>query len=656
MAGNRKKQTAGNPLKITDTTFRDGHQSTLATRFRTEDMLPIAEKMDEVGFQAMEVWGGATFDVATRFLNEDPWERLIELKKRITKTPLMMLLRGQNLVGYRNYADDVVEAFIEQAAEAGIDIFRVFDALNDGRNFETSFRVIKACGKHIQATLSYSLTQPRMGGEVFTLDYYIGKARLFEEMGADSLCIKDMAGLINPHDAYDLVAALKKAVSIPIQLHCHYTSGMASMSYLKACEAGVDVVDCALAPFGLRTSEPAVEPIVAALAESERDTGLDIDLLYELGQHIEKVAPKYRQFLNTTRMAVIDTGVLEHQIPGGMLTNLVSQLKEADALDRIDEVYEELPRTRRELGYPPLVTPTSQIVGIQAVQNVLFGRYKMISAQVKDYAYGLYGTPPVPMDKKVQKLALKGYPRGDTPITCRAADMIEPEMEKAREAVAEIAQHERDVLIYALYPTTGMRFLKWKYGLEEPPPEVRPRTLEDVRREEELVEAARRGELGERRDAEEPVKGPGLRRFNVFVSDQHYSVEVEEVDGAPRVRSVSDTQPILKKETRKEQKEAAEKRKRERRKSRRKAEKKEPEPAHAASDGELSVIAPMPGMVVQYEVAEGDSVGIGDVLVILEAMKMQNSLTSSYEGTVASLKVEPGNSVEKNQVLLTITR
>lgn len=654
MSQKRGKDANMIPLKITDTTFRDGHQSTLATRFRTEDMLPIAERMDEVGFHSMEVWGGATFDVTTRFLNEDPWDRLIELKKRIKKTPLMMLLRGQNLVGYRNYADDVVEAFIEQAAEAGIDIFRVFDALNDERNFETSFRIIKRCGKHVQGTISYSLTERRMGGPVFNLDYYIAKARIFEEMGADSLCIKDMAGLMNPYDAHELVAALKRTVQIPTQLHCHYTSGMASMSYMKAIEAGVDVIDCALAPFGLRSSEPAVEPIVASLRGTPRDTGLDIDRLFELGEHVETVAPKYRRFLNTTRMAVIDTGVLEHQIPGGMLTNLVSQLREADALDRINEVYEEIPRTRKELGYPPLVTPTSQIVGIQAVQNVLFGRYKMISAQVKDYAYGLYGKPPVAMDKKVQKLALKGYPRGDTPITCRAADMLEPEMDAARGAVKELAKNERDVLIYALYPTTGMRFLRWKYGIEEPPPEVRPLTMEDVRREEELIERARQGVPIEKANEVLPPKGPTLRKFNVYVADQFYNVEVEEVDGRPRVRSVSETEPIVKKEKRRER----EKVDAGRRESV-KAEKKKEAPRSAVplvEDGELSVIAPMPGMIVQFEVNEGDAVQVGDVLVILEAMKMQNSLTSNYEGIVKSLKVSPGTSVEKNQVLLTITR
>lgn len=648
MSDHREDSGKFGPVLVTDTTFRDGHQSTLATRFRTEDMLPAAEMMDEVGFHSMEVWGGATFDVATRFLNEDPWERLVELKKRIKKTPLQMLLRGQNLVGYRNYADDVVEAFVVQAAEAGIDIFRVFDALNDERNFETSFRAIKRSGKHIQASISYSLTEERMGGDVFNLDYYVEKARVLVDMGADSLCIKDMAGLMNPYDAYELICALKKAVRIPIQLHCHYTSGMASMSYLMAIGAGVDIIDCALAPFGLRTSEPAVEPMVASLRGTPRDTGLPLPKLFDLGAYIEKVAPRYRRFLNRTRMAVIDTGVLEHQIPGGMLTNLVSQLREADALDRINEVYEELPRTRKELGYPPLVTPTSQIVGIQSVQNVLFGRYKMISGQVKDYAYGLYGKPPVGMDPKVRKMALKGYKRGDKPITCRAADMLEPELQSARDAVKGLARNERDVLTYALYPTTGLRFLRWKYGLEEPPPEVKPTTDEDIRREDELIGRARKGLLIEKpAPGEAPQRGAGARTFNIFVEGQYFNVEVEEVGGRPRIRAVGKTAPIIKKGAPKEKgKTAMEELRRTNGKGL----------LQAVEEGELSIIAPMPGMVVQFEVKEGDSVKEGDILVILEAMKMQNTLTSNVSGVVKSLKITPGTSVEKNQVLLTISR
>ena len=438
-------EKATNRLKITDVTFRDGHQSSLATRMRTSDMEAIAGEMNKTGFHSMEVWGGATFDVPTRFLNEDPWDRPRILKKLMPDTPLQMLLRGQNLVGYRNYADDVVTAFVHHAAEVGIDIFRIFDAVNDERNFETSLKAVKECGKHAQLCLSYSLTEPKLGGPVYNIDYFVNKARILEEMGADSFCIKDMAGLISPDDAYKLISALKKAIKIPVQLHTHHTSGMGLMSCLKAIEAGVDIVDTALAPFALRTSLPPVEPIVVAMQGTPRDTGLNLPQLLTLGQYMESIAPKYREFLDSTRMSVIDTAVLMHQIPGGMTTNLVAQLREADAIDRIEEVYAELPKVRKELGYPPLVTPTSQIVGIQAVQNVLFGRYKMISDQIKDYCYGLYGKPPAPVDPEVQKKALKGYPRGEKPITTRAADMLEPELDKAKEATKDIAKGLEDV-------------------------------------------------------------------------------------------------------------------------------------------------------------------------------------------------------------------
>ncbi len=484
-----------NPLKITDVTLRDGHQSNLATRMRTEDMLGIAEEMNKAGFYSMEVWGGATFDVATRFLNEDPWDRPRSLKKLMPDTPLQMLLRGQNLVGYRNYADDLVTAFVHHAAECGIDIFRVFDALNDERNLETSLKAIKECGKHAQLSICYSLTEPKMGGAVFNLNYYLNKARLLEDMGADSICIKDMAGLIAPDDAYTLITALKQIVKIPIQLHTHFTSGMGAMSYLKAVEAGVDVIDTALAPFALRSSEPAIEPIVAALKGTARDPGLDLAHLLKLGDYIESIAPKYRDFLNLTRMSVIDTNVLVHQIPGGMVSNFVTQLQQSNALHRIQEVYEEVAKVRKELGYPPLVTPTSQIVGVQAVQNVLAGRYKLVSTQVMDYCYGLYGKPPAPIDPEVQKIVLKYYKKGQTSVTCRPADLLEPELDKAREAVKDFTQEVGDVLTAAIYPITGLRFLKWKYGLETPPPEVKPKTLDDVKREDELIAKAKAGQL-----------------------------------------------------------------------------------------------------------------------------------------------------------------
>jgi pyruvate carboxylase subunit B len=479
------------PIKITDTTFRDGHQSTFATRMRTEDMIPIAQELDQVGFHSVEMWGGATFDVAHRFLAEDPWERVRTLKKLMPRTPFQMLLRGQNLVGYRNYPDDVAEAFIEKAAEVGIDIFRCFDAVNDERNFETPFRVIKRCGKHVQATICYSLTERRMGGPVYHLNYYLEKAKILVEMGADSLCIKDMAGLLAPYDAYELIKALKESIKIPIQLHTHYTSGMGSMTYLKAIEAGVDIIDTALAPFALRSSQPAVEPIIVALEGTPWDSGLDLEKILKLGEYLETIAPKYRDFLDTTKMAVIDTNVLRHQIPGGMISNMVSQLKQQKALHRINEVYEELPKTRKDLGYPPLVTPTSQIVGVQAVLNTLFGRYKMVSKETQDYVYGLYGRSPVPISEEIRKLVLKGYKKGTEPITCRPADLIEPELEKVKEETKGLARDLYDVLTCALFPQTGVQFLKWKYGLEPVPEKLKPKTLEDVKREDEAIAKAK---------------------------------------------------------------------------------------------------------------------------------------------------------------------
>jgi len=624
-----------NPLKITDTTFRDGHQSSLATRMHTEDMEAIAAEMDKAGFYSMEVWGGATFDVPTRFLNEDPWERPRLLKRLMPNTPLQMLLRGQNLVGYRHYPDDVVRAFVHKTAEVGIDIFRVFDAVNDERNFEAPFKAIKECEKHIQGTVCYSLTERKLGGPIYNIDYYVNKALILQDMGADSICIKDMAGLAAPYDVYELIKALKAALRVPVQFHTHYTSGMASMSCLKAAEAGVDIIDTALAPFALRSSQPAVEPLVVALEGTPRDTGLDLAHLFKLGQYIESIAPKYRDFLDTTRMSVIDTGVLMHQVPGGMTTNLVAQLREVGALDRIDEVYAELAITRRELGYPPLVTPTSQIVGIQAVQNVLMGRYKMIPKEVRDYVYGLYGKSPAPVDPEVQKIVLKGYERGEEPITCRPADILEPELEKAKEATKDIAKEIGDVLIYALYPTTGMRFLRWKYGLEEPPPETKPKTLADVKREDELIAKAKAGKLVEKVEKPVPPKGPGLRVYNVFVGDEYYQVEVEKAGGGrvstinrPRasVAPPKAVEPVAPREAK----------------------------AAAAVAVEGAILAPMPGIVIRYEVKIGQQVKAGDAVVILEAMKMESALTSPIDGTVTELRFKPGDRVVKDDVLAVV--
>jgi pyruvate carboxylase subunit B len=634
------KTSAKNPLLITDTTLRDGHQSTLATRMRLEDMLPIAGRMDKMGFFSMEVWGGACFDVPTRFLNEDPWERLSILKEHIPNTPLQMLLRGQNIVGYKQYPDDVVRAFIKEAADAGMDIFRVFDALNDERNFITAFDEIKKNGKRIQGTICYSLTERRLGGPVFNTKYFVDKAKKLEKMGVDILCLKDMAGLLCPPDAYDLISALKDAVEIPISLHTHYTSGMASMTYQKAIEAGVDIIDTALAPFALRTSQPAIEPLVVTLEGSPRDPGFDLNELVDLGRHIEAIAPKYKEYLNTTTMAVIDTNVLVHQIPGGMTSNLVSQLREADALDRINEVYEELPRTRKELGYPPLVTPTSQIVGIQAVQNVLFGRYKMISDQVKDYLFGLYGRTPTPIDKKVQAKGLKGYSRGTKPTTKRPADLLEPGMDKARKDTKGLAKNERDVLIAAIYPVTGARFLKWKYGLEPVPDNVKPKTLEDVAREKELVEKALSGQLVEAPAKDAPPRGPGARLFNVFVDGEYYEVEVDAAGDAPVVQSI--TRPVSAPTARPAAPAAAPERPKAKHK------------AAAAVEGAGGVPAPMPGVIVNILVREGDTVKEGEPVVVLEAMKVENTLTAPSGGKVISINCNIADSVKKGDLLVQI--
>jgi pyruvate/oxaloacetate carboxyltransferase len=446
---------AANPIKIQDLTFRDGHQSLFATRGRTEDMLHVAEDMDKVGFYSMEVWGGATFDTMHRYLGEDPWERIRTLKKHITKTPFSMLLRGQNLVGYQNYADDVVETFVQRACDNGIDIFRVFDALNDFRNFQTAVKIIKKNGKHFQGTICYSLTEQRMGGDIYNIDYYVNKAKQLEQMGADTICIKDMAGLVAPYDAYNLVQALKANVKVPIHLHTHFTSGMGDLALFKAIEAGVDIIDTCVGPYAYRTSHPAVEPLIIALLGTNRDTGFDIRLLNKIGKEMEKDIPKYLQFADNTKYNIIDTDVIIHQTPGGMLSNLVNQLRQMDALDKLDDVFKEIPKVRKELGQIPLVTPTSQIVGIQAVNNALFdtedGEYARITEQVKDLCYGLYGKTTLPIDPEVQKKALKGYPKGETPITVRPGDVIPPALEDVHKQCEGLAKNIDDELIVALY-------------------------------------------------------------------------------------------------------------------------------------------------------------------------------------------------------------
>jgi pyruvate carboxylase subunit B len=635
------------PLKIQDLTFRDGHQSLFATRGRTEDFLPIAEEIDKVGFYSMEVWGGATFDCMHRFLGEDPWERIRTLKKYIKNTPFSMLLRGQNLVGYRNYADDVAESFVERACANGIDIFRVFDAVNDFRNFETVVKIIKKNNKHFQGAICYSLTESRMGGPVYNLEYYVQRAKDLENMGADTVCIKDMAGLIAPYDAYILIKSLKENIKVPVHLHSHFTSGMADMSMIKAVEAGVDIIDTCLSPWAYRTSHPAIEPLVVALRGTNRDTGMDLKLLAKCSEHMEKVSPKYRHLLDD-RMSIIDINVLLHQTPGGMLSNLVNQLRDMDAIDKLDEVFRQLPIVRRELGQVPLVTPTSQIVGIQTVNNVLFDtpqeRYKMITAQVKDLLYGLYGKTPVPVDPEVQKKALAGYPRGETPITVRPADVLEHELDKATEDTKGLAKDLDDILTYALYPMTGKRFLRWKYALEEVPKEVKAKTLEDVKEETELCKKAKAGLLVEKPQKEAPPKGPGSRVFNVFVDGEYFEVEVEMVGGAPIPTSITPIpQPVAPRVAAPPRPPAPAA-----------AVAPPPKAAPAAARGGTTLEAPMPGMIIRYEVAEGASVKEGDVVLVLEAMKMENSITSPVAGTVQNINFKDGDSVQKGDVLAVI--
>lgn len=705
---------AANPVQVQDLTLRDGHQSLFATRGRTEDMLAVAVDMDKVGFYSMEVWGGATFDTSHRYLNEDPWERLRLLKKHAKRTPFSMLLRGQNLVGYRNYPDDVVEAFVQRACDNGIDIFRVFDALNDFRNFQTVVKVIKRNKRHFQGTICYSLTEPRMGGEVYNLEYYLAKARTLAGMGADSICVKDMAGIVAPYDSYNLISALKAEVKVPIHLHTHFTSGMGDLALLKAIEAGVDIIDTCLAPYAYRSSHPAIEPLVVSLLGTNRDTGLDIRLLARIGEEMEKHIPKYLHFANQTRHSIIDTDVILHQTPGGMLSNLVNQLKQMGELDKLNEVFKALPKVRQELGQVPLVTPTSQIIGTQAVNNVLFDKpgesYSRITQQVKDLCYGLYGETPRPIDPDVRKKALAGYSRGQEPITVRPGEILEPELETARKHIGDLARDMDDLLIYALFPITGKRFLMWKYGLEEPPEEVRAKTMEDVSREKELVQKALTGELvektesgptaeGGRPTAEEGQLAPGsgasgvaaaqapaagrrpsaahdagrlpapgqerpptalprpadLLAFDVYVNGEYFRVEVGEAGprvvrgpspSAVQAAAASSGQPV--RSTPNDQVKTTT--------PPSQPADSWPADASAPAQGEAQILAPMPGMILGYKKKAGDRVKTGETVVVMEAMKMHNNIEAPCDGVVKEVFFKEGDSVAKGQVLCLIVK
>ncbi|MGI6571326.1 MAG: oxaloacetate decarboxylase subunit alpha [Caldicoprobacterales bacterium] len=439
-------------VQITETAFRDAHQSLIATRMTTDEILPIAELMDQVGYFSLEMWGGATFDACLRFLNEDPWERLRKIRKAVKNTKLQMLLRGQNILGYKHYPDDVLIEFIKRVVGNGIDIIRIFDALNDVRNLETAMSAAVKEGAHAQAALSYTISP------IHNTQHYIDTAKMLESMGASSICIKDMAGLLKPYTAYELVSELKKEVRVPIDVHSHYTSGLASMTYIKAIEAGADIVDCAISPVAMGSSQPPTEPLAATLQGTPYDTGLDLDILNQIADYFKSLRERYvSSGLLDPKVLAVDVNALVYQVPGGMLSNLVSQLKQQGKEDKLNEVLQEIPRVREDLGYPPLVTPTSQIVGTQAVLNVITGeRYKMITKETKAYVRGEYGKPPAEISNEIRQLII-----GDEePITCRPADLIKPALEEYRKAIRGYMQQEEDVLSYALFPQVAENYFK----------------------------------------------------------------------------------------------------------------------------------------------------------------------------------------------------
>lgn len=629
---NTVQNMASNSVRITDTTLRDGHQSVMATRLRLEDMVDIAPTMDSAGFDAMEVWGGATFDTATRFLGEDPWERLRILKSLIPNTPLSMLLRGQSLVGYRNYADDVVDAFVAQSASAGIDIFRVFDALNDPANVRRAAQAVKHANKHLQLAICYSVTEEgRLGGRFYNLDYYLSKAKQFADLGADSICVKDMGGLLAPYDAYELVSALKKTVDIPLQLHSHYTSGMATMTALKAIEAGIDGIDTCCAPLALRTAQPAIEPLLFALRGGDREPSVNLDKVLEIDDYFERILPKYRRHLESARVSVIDARVLDHQIPGGMMSNLASQLREADSLDRLDEVLEEIPRTRKDLGYPPLVTPLSQMTGAQAVNNVLFGRYAMVTGAVRDYVVGKFGTPPGEILPELREKVHK-----DTDAADAVSATLPPELDAARDAISHISTNMDDVLTYALYPATGLKFLRIKHGLDPMPDEMKP-DLDAGKVEAPTTKA----------EPTERQRGRHARSFSVYVGGERFEVDVEPHAPERGMRiAPAAAPPPAQRQTASET--SAEPTSQERRQESGGA------PA-AAAGNEVPVTAPIPGVVLRYAVEVGHSVAEGDSIVVLEAMKMENTLPSPADGKVKALVADVGATVAKDAVLAVIS-
>jgi pyruvate carboxylase subunit B len=568
---------------ITDTTLRDAHQSLIATRMRTEDMISLCRTIDAVGFYSAEAWGGATFDSSIRFLNEDPWERLNTVKAELKHTPVQMLLRGQNLVGYRHYPDDVVERFVHAAHRNGVDIFRVFDALNDLRNMKKSMEEVKKTGAHLQGAICYTLSP------VHSTNTFLEMARELYAQDCDSICIKDMAGLIMPEPARDLISGIKEEMDVLVNLHSHCTSGIAPMSYQAAIEAGVDILDTAMSPFAMGTSQPPTESVVASLQGTPRDTGIDLVALKKVRNQALRIRSRYEGILDPISERV-DSDVLLYQLPGGMISNLVSQLKEQDALNRLDDVFAEIPRVRADLGYPPLVTPTSQIVGTQAVFNVLANgeRYSHVTNEVRDYVRGLYGKPPGPVNAEIRKRII-----GDEPvITVRPADLLEPVYEKMKEAAekAQLVHKDEDILTYILYPAIAPSFLRKERKAEDIP----------LAREEKRAPSAVPSSMEVEVDGE---------RFSVRI----ISVEGSAVSGVPT--------PVEK---------------------------------IPREDMEGGVKSNMQGMILEVKVTRGAEVAKGDILLVIEAMKMENPIQSPWAGKVTEIFIEEGDLVQSGDVLLVI--
>jgi len=591
--------TTPNPLKITEVALRDAHQSLLATRMKTEDMLPIAEKLDSVGFFSLEMWGGATFDTCIRFLNEDPWERARLLKKKMPNTPFQMLLRGQNCVGYRHYADDIVEKFVKQSSDVGIDIFRIFDALNDLRNIEVAVKTAKKCGGTVEGCISYTVSP------LHNIELYIKMAKGLVDMGSDILCIKDMAGLLTPQTTTSLIRELKQEIDIPIHLHSHATTGLAGMNIQCAIDQGVDMVDTAISSLSMGTSHYATECVVAALQGSPRDTGLDMHLLEEIADYFREVRKHYAQF--ESNFIGVDLKILESQIPGGMISNMENQLREQNALDKLEEVLKEVPRVRKDLGYPPLVTPTSQIVGSQATLNVLTGeRYKIITKETRECVLGKYGKLPGEIDPAL----LEKVAKDQKIIDCRPADLLVPEWDTVVEEAGDKAKTDEDRLTYAMFPKVALKFFETR---GKPMPEAAPAAP---------PAPAPAPAPGATTPAPAPAPAAGGSTvYTVTVNGKPYSVQVG-TDAAPPAPFAAPA----------------------------------PQAAPApSSNGSKAVTSPLPGSVFAIKCKVGDQVNEGDTVIVLESMKMETEVDTPYSGTVNSILVQEGANVQTGDELLLIS-